>query len=160
MSKKEVVTRESLDVNDAIGKLADVMKSHATVDASGSLTINKDAATALLDAGGNSAAEQKKQQDYNSHFTSAAHLTLVELGVPHLAKHPELKEVSIVVNNGRDQVSAVLSRETSNRNPATGETTVVNGAIRGKYRSFGSTNSRGDLKKVGDYGKRLADSLL
>ncbi len=161
MSKKEAaVTRAELDINEAGTILGDVMKRHATVDASGAITIAKEAQAQLLEAGNNTPAEQKKQQDYNSHLNTAAHLTLVELGVPHLAKHPELKEVSIVVQNGRDQISAVLHRETTSRNPATGETSTIQGAVRGKYRTYGTTNSRGDLKKVLDYGKRLADSLL
>lgn len=152
-------TREGLELNTVALQLADLIKKNAVVEG-GSISVPKDAYPELLAAGGVTAAEERKVQDFHAHLTTATALAGGELGVAHLKKHKDLKEVSIVLNAGKDQISATIAREGQSRNPATGETSTVYGQARVRYRTFGSVAGRGNLKTTTDHIRRMAEAEL
>lgn len=110
-------TREGLDnLHETAAKIADLVAKHGVIEGS-DITLPKPIYAELLAAGGVTAAEERKIQDYHTHLTTGVHLGGAELAIPHMAKHPDLKDMSITVNAGKDQISVTYQRETQSRNP-------------------------------------------
>ncbi len=151
--------RADLKVNDNILALADAIKREAVVDASGVITVPKDFYEKTLPEG-ISLTEVKKLQAHNSELVSAGVIALGELAVPHLGKHADLKEASISITAGRDELSAVLTRNKQQRNPQSGETTEVYGSTAVKWRTTGTAGSRGSLATSRQYVLGLASKSL
>jgi hypothetical protein len=151
--------RADLKVNDSILALADAIKQNAVVDATGVISVPKDFYEKNLPEG-ISIADVRKLQAHNSELVSAGVIALGELGVPHLKKHKDLTEATIVIDAARDQFSAGLVRLKSQRNPATGETTDVYGSTSARWRTTGTAGSRGSLKASRDYVLGLAAKEL
>ncbi len=157
MSKTD--PRADLKVNASVLALADAIKTHATIDDSGVITVAKDFYEKHLPEG-ITIAEVKKLQGHHSELASAGVIALGELAMPHLKKNKDLAEATLVIDAGRDQYSAGLTRLKTQRNPSTGETTDVLGSTSVKWRTSGTAGSRGSLKTSRDYVLGLAAKEL
>lgn len=151
--------RDGLNVNENILKLADAIKADATVDPSGVISVSKEFYEKSLPEG-IELSQVRKIQEHNSNLVSAGALALGELGVPHLKKHKDLEQVSLVINAGRDQLSEQMQRSKQVRNLQTGETKDVYGAISAKWRVTGTAGSRGSLKATRDHITNFAQREL
>jgi nucleoid DNA-binding protein len=123
----------------------------------GTITIDADAYVQTLPAGIN-VDTLKQVSEHNAIFYPAITKAFGEKAIKHMAKTKGLEDMSIDVPlYNKDKFSLTIDRESTGRNPKTGEPIISYGKARPSLTIYEASGSRGQMKAVREH---LAEQAL
>lgn len=129
---------------------ADAIKGMAQISDDGKITFEQNAYLNDL-PDGLTEEHIKKLGDHHSIVFPAMVKVAGDLAIPYLAAHSEAEKVEFVApGTGHNKFSGTINRDTERRNPSTGETTTVHGAVRTTWTDIGAKGSGSVMKHITD----------
>ena len=148
------------DITEKTQKVSEILQKGMTVDATTGINeIKPEAFDDALKAMDVTMDEVTKVSDARDHIYNGFQDACATVAIDTMKKHKKLQQVKTEQGFYKDVMSSTVLRE--QESPlGDGGTKTVKGAIKDSYRVNGAVKTRGDLKKIKQKARSLADEVL